>query len=204
MFLSGVDWRLYGTGTFRKMPTDHEAEIYLNRFVRQLGDSLHFRKKDLAYYAALEDQTPGLGGSPVRKHWHFLLACPDNPYLLSFGKQLWEASNGWIKIQPYDREQSAGYYINKLIADGAMSYERNLETLDYTRPSDLIEACKNNPYVADRLEGKMFGEYLVHRTPNSAAILAARKLGQYDSTTAERGFLRPSVPSPMRSAGLSR
>lgn len=166
MFISGFDWRLYGTGTFRQMQIprdDHEAEIYLNRFVRQLGDSLHFHKKELAYYAALEDKTPGLGGSPVRKHWHFLLACPDNPYLYSFAKQLWEASNGWIKLQPYDREQSAGYYINKLIADGAMSYERNLETLTYSGPSDLIEACKVNNYVADRLKGKTVGEYLVHR-----------------------------------------
>ena len=127
MLVSGFDWRLYGTGTFRKMPTNHEAEIYLNRFVRQLGDSLHFHKDELAYYAALEDKTPGLGGTPVRKHWHFLLACPDNPYLLSCGKQLWEASNGWITIQPFDRGQAAGYYINKLISNGATTYERNLE-----------------------------------------------------------------------------
>ena len=162
MFLSGFDWRLYGTGTFRKMPTDHEAEVLLNRFVRQLGDSLHFHKNELSYYAALEDKTPGLGGAPVRKHWHFLLACPDNPYLLTAGKQLWEASNGWIKIQPYDREQSAGYYISKLISDGAIPYARNLERLHYSGPSDLIEACKNNKYVADRLGDKTLGEYLVH------------------------------------------
>jgi hypothetical protein len=99
MFISGFDWRLYGTGKVREMPTDQEAEIYVNRFGRQLGDSLHFRKKELAYYAALGDKTPGLGGRPVRKHWHFLLACPDNLYLISFGKQLWEASNGWITDQ---------------------------------------------------------------------------------------------------------
>ena len=109
MFISGFDWRLYGTGTFRqdqKPRDDREVEISLKRFVRQLGDSLHFRKKDIAYYAALEDRTPGLGGRPVRKHWHFLLACPDNPYLLSCSNQLWEASNGWLKIEPYDHQQS--------------------------------------------------------------------------------------------------
>jgi hypothetical protein len=164
MFISGFDWRVYGTGTFRQMPRDdHEAEIYLNRFVRQLGDSLHFRKREMAYCAALEDRTPGLGGRPVRKHWHFLLACPDNPYLLSFSKQLWEASNGWLKIQPYDREQSASYYINKLIAEGAVPYERNLETLRYTGPSDLIEACQELAYVPHRLKEKIVGEYLVAR-----------------------------------------
>ena len=163
MFISGFDWRLYGTGTFRKMPAIYEAEIYLGRFVRQLGDSLHFHKKDLAYYAALEDRTPGLGGQPVRRHWHFLLSCPDNPFLLSVGKQLWEASNGWIKMQKYDREQSAGYYINKLIADGATSCECNLDTLTYSGPLDLIEACSSNPYVADRLKDKTVGEYLVRR-----------------------------------------
>jgi hypothetical protein len=167
MFISGFDWRAYGIGTFRQMPRDdHEAEIYLNRFVRQLGDSLHFGKKEIAYYAALEDKTPGLGRSPVRKHWHFLLACPDNPYLLSCSKQLWEASNGWLKIQPYDRGQSASYYIHKLISDGALLSERNLDTLHYTGPSDLIHACSTNPYVADRLKEQTFGEYLVYRPPH--------------------------------------
>jgi len=163
MYISGFDWRLYGTATYRRLPeNDHLAEIHLNRFVRQLGDSLHFRKKDIAYCAALEDQTPGLGGKPVRKHWHFLLACPDNPYLLSFSKQLWEASNGWIKLQHYDRSQAAGYYINKLITDGAISYERNLQTLKYSGPDDLIEASHSNSYVPDRLKERTTGEYLVH------------------------------------------
>jgi hypothetical protein len=83
--------------------------------------------------------------------------------LVSFSKQLWEASNGWLKIQPYDREQSASYYINKLIGDDAMSYERNLETLIYSGPADLIEACKDNILVADRLKEKTLGEYFVIR-----------------------------------------
>ncbi len=162
MFISGFDWRLYATGTFRQKPRDdHEAEIYLNRFVRQLGDSLHFRKREIAYYAALENRTPGLGGQPVRRHWHFLLACPDNPYLLSFSKQLWEASNGWLKIQQYDPQQSASYYIHKLIHDGAIPYERNLEMLHYSGPSDLIEACRSISYVPRRLKAKRSGEYLV-------------------------------------------
>lgn len=166
MFLAGFPWRLYCTATFRQMPTpmdDHEAEVRLNRFVRQLGVSLHFGKKETAYYAVLEDRTPGLGGRPVRKHWHFLLACPDNPYLISFGKQLWEASNGWLNIKSYDREQCASYYINKLIANGAIPYERNLEALTYSGPSDLITACASNSYVPDRLKDKTSGEYLVHR-----------------------------------------
>lgn len=111
----------------------------------------------------LSKTEPWFRGRPVRKHWHFLLACPDNPYLLSFSKQLWEASNGWLKIQPYDREQFAGYYICKLISEGAIPYMRNLENLHYSGPSDLIEAGKNNSYVADRLKEKTFGEYLVHR-----------------------------------------
>jgi hypothetical protein len=164
MFISGFDWRLYGTGSFRRMPVDdHEAEIPLNRFVTSLGDAMHFRKKEIAYYAALEDRTPGLGGKPVRQHWHFLLACPDHPLLETVAEQLWVASNGWPKIERYDRERSAGYYINKLIAEGAMSYERNLETLVYAGPSDLIEVCLNNTYVADHLKEKTFGEYLVRR-----------------------------------------
>jgi hypothetical protein len=131
---------------------------------------MHYRKKDIAYYAALEDRTPGLGGKPVRKHWHFLLACPDHPLLETVAEQLWVASNGWPKIERYDRQRSAGYYINKLIADGAMSYERNLETLTYSGPSDLIEARKNTMYVADRLREKTWGEYLVLRSESQLAI----------------------------------
>ena len=52
-------------------------------------------------------------------------------------------------------------HINKLIADGALSYERNLETLQYPGPSDLIEACRDISYVLDYLKNKAVGEYLV-------------------------------------------
>ncbi len=164
MFLAGFPWRLYGTGSFRYMPKDdHEATIYLNRFLRSLGDAMHFRRKDIACYAALEDKTPGLGGKPVRKHWHFLLACPDNPLLESVAEQLWIASNGWPKIKRYDPQDSAPFYINKLVADGAISYERNLETLVYSGPSDLIAACGESSYVPEPLTDKTVGEYLVYR-----------------------------------------
>lgn len=164
MFIAGFPWTIYGTGSFRQMPKDdHEATVYLNRFLRSLGDAMHFRRKDIACYAALEDRTPGLGGKPIRKHWHYLLACPEHPLLETVAEQLWTASNGWPKIQRYDPENFAAYYINKLIADGAFCYDRNLETLAYSGPSDLIAACDTNNYVADRLKNKTMGEYLVQR-----------------------------------------
>jgi hypothetical protein len=67
MFVSGFDWRLYCTGTFRQSPAnDDVALICLDRYVCQLGDSLHFPNQDRAYYAALENITPGVGGRPIR------------------------------------------------------------------------------------------------------------------------------------------
>ena len=99
-----------------------------------------------------------------------------NPYLFSFAKQLWEASNGWIKLQPYDREQPASYYINKLISDGAVPYERNLERLHYAGATDLGEACKSNTYVADRLKEKTFGKYLVALRINEVSEATASRI----------------------------
>ena len=76
-FISGFDWTLYGTGSFRRLPRDEEEAVFhLNRFSDKLSRAMQFKKDDLAYYAALEDRTPGLGGRPVRKHWHFLVSCP--------------------------------------------------------------------------------------------------------------------------------
>jgi hypothetical protein len=158
-FISGFDWSLYGTGSFRRLPADDEkAVFYLDRFATKLSRSMRFKKNDLAYYAALEDQTPGLGGKPVRKHCHFLVACPDHELLPSVAEQLW-LENGRCKIDRYNQTLAAGYYINKLIADGAVTHERNLQLLRYTGPSDLIEATLYDSYVPDRLKNKTSGEY---------------------------------------------
>jgi hypothetical protein len=164
MFLAGFDWRLYCTGTFRRMPQDDdEAVIYLDRFVRQLGSAMRFPRMKMAYYAALEDQTPGLGGRPVRKHWHWLMACPDHPLLQTVAQQLWEASNGWSKITSYDPNHAVGYYLSKLLAQGALPYEHNLDKLPYSGPADLIQAGRDMAYVPGRLQDKVSGEFLVVR-----------------------------------------
>jgi hypothetical protein len=163
MFISGFDWRLYGTGTFRQLPRDEEhAAFYLDRFANKLSRAMRFGKNDLAYYAALEDRTPGLGTRPVRKHWHFLIACPDHDLLPSVARELW-LENGISKIERYDCARAAGYYLNKLVADGAYTQERNLQHLIYEGPTDLIEATSACEYVPDRLKGMTYGEYLVIR-----------------------------------------
>jgi hypothetical protein len=175
MFLAGFPWTLYCAGSFRQMPRDdHQATICLNRFLRSLGDAMRLRKRDIACYAALEDRTPGLGGRPVRKHWHFLLACPEHPLLESVAEQLWIASNGWPKIEQYDPAKPGVHYINKLIAEGSFCYYRNLDTLPYSGPSDLITACASNSYVPDRLKDKTSGEYLVRR-PFLIGMLVPRR-----------------------------
>jgi hypothetical protein len=161
MFLNGFDWKLYGTGSFRRLPRgEEEAVFHLNRFATKLSRAMQFKKNDLAYYAALEDRTPGLGGIPVRKHWHFLMACPEHQLLKSVAEQLW-MENGLCKIERYDPQGAAAFYMHKLVSQGASTYERNLHRLTYNGPMDLIEATKLSPYVKQRLTGKTTGEYLV-------------------------------------------
>lgn len=160
MYLSGFDWRLYGTGTFRKMPKDEEQAVFLlNRYANKLSRAMQYKKHELAYYAALEERTPGLGGKPIRRHWHFLIACPDHQLLPSVAEQLW-LENGICKIDRYDSSRAAGYYINKLVSEGAVPYERNMEALHYAGPSDLIAATVDHPFVPERLKGMSRGEYL--------------------------------------------
>ena len=160
-FLSGFDWRLYCTGTFRRLPeNDHEAEIMLKRFVRQLADGMQYDPRQMAYCAVLEDRYPGIGGKAIRKHWHFLLACPDHPLLRTVAKQLWMA-NGWATIGRYDPAKAGAYYISKLIGEGAIPYERNLDKLSYQGPADLQAAIADSRYVQPHLKTKHKGEFLV-------------------------------------------
>ena len=98
----------------------------------------------------------------MRQHWHFLLSCPDHELLPSVAEQLW-LDNGLSKIERYDPARAAGYYINKLVADGAYTHARNLERLEYHGPSDLIQATSESSYVPSRLQGMTTGEYLVLR-----------------------------------------
>ncbi len=163
MFISGFDWRLYGTATFRRLPKhDEEAVLALNRFASKLSRAMMFKKNDLTYYAALEDTTPGLGSTPIRKHWHFLLACPEHQLLKSVAEELW-LENGLCKIEYYNPQGAAAFYIHKLVCQGARTYERNLHRLTYNGPMDMVEATKISPYVKQRLRGKTPGDYLVIR-----------------------------------------
>jgi len=102
-------------------------------------------------------------GSPSASIWHFLLACRDNPYLLSVCKQLWEASNGWMKIERYNREHSAGYYINKLISEARFPTSTTFDKLHYTGPADLLEATRSSPYFPNSSAARTTGEYLAVR-----------------------------------------
>ena len=47
-----------------------------------------------------------------------------------------------------------GFYINKLIYEGAILYEHNLENLHYRGPADLLEATRRSPHVPGRLSTK--------------------------------------------------
>jgi hypothetical protein len=163
-FLRGFSWRLYCTGTFRRQPWDEsEALLRLKRSISALRRAMRFGRRQVAFYAALDSKYSGLGNSGVRKHWHFLLACPDHPLLEHVFEQLWFAEHGFTRFIRYCPEDAAAYYINKLIPDGVFQYFEGLEHLTYSGPSDLIEAARQNPYVPERLKNKVFGKFLVLR-----------------------------------------
>lgn len=71
---------------------------------------------------------------------------------------------GNCKIEVYDPDKDAAFYVTKLIENpDTMFLDRNMQLLDYHGPMDLLDAAKNNPYVPDHLNDKLFGEYLVTR-----------------------------------------
>ncbi len=158
-FIAGYPWTLYCTGTFRTMVNVDSANRALDRYAIKLSRAMQYKPRQLSFYAALEDRWSGLHHSAVRRHWHFLLACPQNSLLASVAEQLW-LENGFCKIEPYDPAQGGSYYINKLIAEGAEIRERNMQHLPYTGPTDLIEAARQSPYVPKRLAEKTSGVYL--------------------------------------------
>jgi hypothetical protein len=171
-WLNGFDWRVLGTGTFRRTPRDeHEAVLSLRRFASSLTRAMKFRRRELAYFAVLETaKLSGLGG--VRPHWHFLMSCPDHPLVLPVAKQLWFLSHGFGHFKPFVRNGGAAHYVSKLLADGASYRVANLSTVRYSGPTDLIAAAVGNPRVPDRLKYKTCGRFLVtqqERSPESCS-----------------------------------
>jgi hypothetical protein len=166
LFLQGFDWTLYGTGTFRRVVSEDNASLLLDRFATKLSRAMKFRKGDLAYFGVLEDQFPGVCATrnhmPVRRHWHFLMACPEHPLLISVAQQLW-LDNGLCQIKHYDPTRDAAFYMSKLTESGAYTRERNMERLEYHGNSDLLETCNASSYVPQCLADKTTGEYLVLR-----------------------------------------
>lgn len=161
-FLSGFDWTHYFTGTFRAVPwNESEAVRRLDRSLQRLRESVGCPSNRMSCFAALEDRDAGLGVRPVRPHWHGLLACPEYPRLEQTARQLWIAEHGWFQIKPYDVSAKGPFYVCKLTSQGAYTHDLNLNRMAYKGPSDLLSAAAANPYVAERLNAKVAGEYLV-------------------------------------------
>jgi hypothetical protein len=160
-WLSGYPWRLYCTGTFRMTVLDDEAKFMIQRFVNGLREALHFKYRDMAFYAAIEHGVSGLGLSGTKLHTHFVLSCPDNLCLLSTARVIWRAANGLGKFELYDPERAGTYYLSKLIANGATTLSYNMDKLVYTGDEDIMSSMKRNIYVRERLRDKTTGRYLI-------------------------------------------
>jgi hypothetical protein len=160
-FLRGFDWTHWCTATFRVKPQEHEAVMFLRGWARSLSDALHWKKADMAYYAVLEDRYSGLGNRCCRRHWHFVMSCPDNPYVATVAEQLW-GRNGISEFEQYEPMRNGCFYLVKLIAEGARNEVFNMDKLKSGAPSDL--RASTSDYVPERLVMKTHGSYLTLRS----------------------------------------
>lgn len=102
----------------------------------------------------------GVGKPSVRIHWHALLHCPDDAHLEGVVRELWRQRLGNAHVVRYAPELPGAYYMHKLVANGAPTWEYGLDQLTYDGPTDLIQATELNDFVPRELKGKTFGEYL--------------------------------------------
>jgi hypothetical protein len=160
-WLSGYNWNIYGCGTYRQPECEARAEALMKRFMERLERKLH---APVPYYAALERRYSGCGFSPIPVHWHFLAASVSSEAMVSIATDLWEGSFGNAKIDSYDSDRPAAFYVSKLVShQNGSVLAGKLDQLDYHGPSDLLAAAAENPYVPAHLKDRAFGQYLVVR-----------------------------------------
>ena len=141
------------------------TEVSLRGFIDKLSRALG--KVSVAYFAAQERRTSGLGMPAIPAHWHFVFAVPDwhRKKSSEIAKELWRSRNGFFNIRRYDPHRNGAHYISKLAAYGGnfeIAFD-NLDRLTYNGPQDLFEAAKASPYVPDHVKHRTYGETLVLR-----------------------------------------
>jgi hypothetical protein len=160
-WLRGYNWNIYGCGTYGLPKSETHAVALMKRFMERLQRKLH---APVSYFAAMERRYSGCGDSPIPLHWHFLAASVSGEAMASLAEALWEDLFGNAKIDPYDPDGDAAYYVCKLVShQNGLILSGNLDQMDYHGPSDLLAAAEANPYVPAHLKDRVFGQYLVIR-----------------------------------------
>lgn len=161
-WLRGFKWDIVGCGTFSLQVNATYAEALLKRFMERLDQKL---RAPVSYVAALEHRYSGCGLSPIPAHWHFLAACPKSEGMEYQAARMWKAKYGNAKVDQYDPDGNAAFYICKLVnhPNATMVFDK-LDRLDYQGPTDLMADAECDDYVPAHLKGKVYGRYLALRT----------------------------------------
>jgi len=164
-WLGGFPWQFFCTATYKRKMALAQTESSLRAFFDKLGRALG--NTPVAYVAALERRTSGLGMPPIAAHWHFMYAVPEWKRGMSaeVAKELWRSRNGRLNIRRYSSAQFGAFYTSKLAAHGCEPELRfdNLDRLTYRGPHDLFEAAKASAYVPDHVKHLTYGQTLVLR-----------------------------------------
>lgn len=160
-FFAGFGWGLYCTGTYRTKLSRSGADPLFRSFVSRLQDAL---KAPVAYIAAQEFRTSGLGFPAIPLHWHFMLATPPHlqAALKRSAKRLWEEHHGNFHAGAYDARRSGAWYIAKLASHTNFHYlVENLDRLTYNGPTDLYGQMQEDPYVPTHVRHRPCGQTLM-------------------------------------------
>jgi hypothetical protein len=155
---------MYGCGTYREPKGERHAVALFKRYFEKLGRNLGLR---VPYFGAMERRYSGCGLSPIPLHWHFLAGHRNGENCSQAAEKaedLWRALYGDAKVEPYDSDRTAPFYVSKLIECPNGRFESgSMELLPYRGPSDIHQAIAHSSYVPDHLKGKVRGQYLVLR-----------------------------------------
>lgn len=158
-FLCGYCWTLFCTFTFRRNGSSDSHRQALERYFAALGRALHFKKGELAYFAAYETRAlSALGRREVKPHWHVLLAAPHRRHITSVAEELWLARHGLATVTRYDPARGGAYYCAKAILLDECSFELSLEGLEYKGPEQLVRSWLANGSLPERLRRRLHGE----------------------------------------------
>jgi hypothetical protein len=117
--LGRIDWDLFGTLTFRSVPSIKRAHCRAFAFLRQTAVRVRRPFPELLWVLRSE-----LGETNGRFHFHFLLGGSQTRNVITLSHQLEHSWGGRVgrnsiaKIRPYDRSRSGAAYVTKCLTEG--------------------------------------------------------------------------------------